>query len=285
MTRGIDGFNEAVTNLTGPSGPVSDLSAEMLELKRSSVDTIQPMQDALTAEEQFAEGARLAAADTFAFAGSMEATEQRSRTYAATTDGLTNSILNLSDPVYRAVSALDSLQTELRRADEDGERTAEEMLNIARRTLEAQAAFDSVSTDNINATISMLARSLGLTADEARDVLVQLGILDGTDIWFSINGSWNIPPPPVGFLPNDISFTTPSGIMGFADGGIVPGPIGAPMPAIVHGGEEVIPVRDRQRGGGTTVNVTVEGSVATERDLAVGVARQLERLRKSGATI
>jgi tape measure domain-containing protein len=37
------------------------------------------------------------------------------------------------------------------------------------------------------------------------------------------------------------TFRAGSGILGFEKGGIVPGPIGAPVPAIVHGGERVLP--------------------------------------------
>jgi TP901 family phage tail tape measure protein len=52
--------------------------------------------------------------------------------------------------------------------------------------------------------------------------------------------------------------------LGFATGGIVPGPIGAPMRAIVHGGETIIPVGGV---GGVSINISVGGSVTTERDL------------------
>lgn len=43
------------------------------------------------------------------------------------------------------------------------------------------------------------------------------------------------------------------GLPGFATGGIVPGPIGAPMAAIVHGGETVVPAG---MGGGIVVNIS-----------------------------
>ena len=42
------------------------------------------------------------------------------------------------------------------------------------------------------------------------------------------------------------------GPLGFADGGVVPGPIGAPVPAIVHGGETITPAG---RAGGITLNI------------------------------
>lgn len=66
------------------------------------------------------------------------------------------------------------------------------------------------------------------------------------------------------------SITLPSfQIPSFAGGGIVPGPIGAPMPAIVHGGEQIYdPRTGGAGGGGVTVNVTVHGSVWSSADLA-----------------
>ncbi|HEC65855.1 MAG TPA: hypothetical protein ENI23_11195 [bacterium] len=41
----------------------------------------------------------------------------------------------------------------------------------------------------------------------------------------------------------------------FASGGVVPGPIGAPTAAIVHGGERIIPVGGGRAGGGITINI------------------------------
>jgi hypothetical protein len=48
---------------------------------------------------------------------------------------------------------------------------------------------------------------------------------------------------------------TPGGqfVRQFATGGVVPGPIGAPVPAIVHGGEEVIPVGGRSLSTPVTI--------------------------------
>jgi TP901 family phage tail tape measure protein len=46
------------------------------------------------------------------------------------------------------------------------------------------------------------------------------------------------------------------GLVPFQHGGIVPGPVGAPVPAIVHGGERIIPAG---RGGGN-IHITVTGN-------------------------
>lgn len=44
------------------------------------------------------------------------------------------------------------------------------------------------------------------------------------------------------------------GLPGFADGGIVNAPLGMPIPAIVHGGERVIPAGGGSGAGGLTIN-------------------------------
>ena len=49
-----------------------------------------------------------------------------------------------------------------------------------------------------------------------------------------------------------------SQIQHFATGGIVPGPIGTPQFAIVHGGERVLTPEQQRQGGGGTTNVVVE---------------------------
>jgi flagellar hook-basal body complex protein FliE len=53
-------------------------------------------------------------------------------------------------------------------------------------------------------------------------------------------------------------------LQGYAEGGIVPGALGQPQLAIVHGGEEYAGV-GRHIGG--TTNIYVQGSVITEREL------------------
>jgi hypothetical protein len=73
----------------------------------------------------------------------------------------------------------------------------------------------------------------------------------------------------------------------FQHGGIIPGPIGAPVPAIVHGGERVIPVggkelatRTSAGGGGATVNIYGNLTVDSEervKQLAELISRMLGR--------
>jgi len=56
-------------------------------------------------------------------------------------------------------------------------------------------------------------------------------------------------------------------LFGFAEGGTVPGQTGAPMLAVVHGGETIRPPGTRDSGGDTYITVHVAGSVLTEHAL------------------
>lgn len=64
-------------------------------------------------------------------------------------------------------------------------------------------------------------------------------------------------------------------MLGFAHGGIVPGPVGQPVPIMAHGQEEIIPARDARRGGsGGMLNITINNpSVRSDGDL-----REMEKM-------
>jgi hypothetical protein len=62
-------------------------------------------------------------------------------------------------------------------------------------------------------------------------------------------------------------------ITGYQYGGTVPGPLGSPQLAVVHGGETISPAGR----AGTVVNVYVAGSVATERNLARSIRDAIVR--------
>jgi hypothetical protein len=58
----------------------------------------------------------------------------------------------------------------------------------------------------------------------------------------------------VGGIKSGITSMLGMGVPGFADGGVVPGPLGAPMLAMVHGGETVVP--PGRGGSGMVINIT-----------------------------
>lgn len=78
--------------------------------------------------------------------------------------------------------------------------------------------------------------------------------------WNSLDftiGGWKLPFPPHTEFPS-VTIGTPN-LPTFATGGTVPGPLGMPTLAIVHGGEQVIPLAGAGAGGSTayyTINVT-----------------------------
>lgn len=78
------------------------------------------------------------------------------------------------------------------------------------------------------------------------------------------------------------------GIPGFQEGGMVPGPIGAPVLAMVHGGEMVIPAGER---GGTSVSISGginfygSSAPATEQEAARSADLFVNALRARGVTV
>ncbi len=83
--------------------------------------------------------------------------------------------------------------------------------------------------------------------------------------------------------------TVPAGVIGhgfggsFAAGGVVPGSLGQPMLILAHGGETVTPV-----GGavaGVTVNVTVNGWVGSDQQIAARLRNELTRIGRRDSNI
>lgn len=73
----------------------------------------------------------------------------------------------------------------------------------------------------------------------------------------------------------------PSRPPSLARGGIVPGPLGQPIPIIAHGGEAFGGVGGRM---GTIINVNVEGSVVSERELVDVLRREFIRIKDRNVT-
>lgn len=95
----------------------------------------------------------------------------------------------------------------------------------------------------------------------------------------------NIPSKVTGVVPD----VTPwSGLSPFADGGRVPGPVGAPMPILAHGGELVLNPQQQAAvftgGGGITVNVNA-GQVISERSFIDMVIEGVSRAQRQGAPV
>lgn len=79
-------------------------------------------------------------------------------------------------------------------------------------------------------------------------------------------------------------------LLGFQSGGVVPGPLGSPQLAVVHGGERITPVSGLTRGGsGSSIVVNISGNTisntADMQDLADRVGEQIMRRIRYAQTI
>ncbi len=87
-----------------------------------------------------------------------------------------------ADPVLGAIHAYENYQQVLQDVDEDGTRTKDEMLKLAEATLKVSEKFDQIDSSNIEDAVSSVGSALGISDDEARDLLDSLGLLDGKRI-------------------------------------------------------------------------------------------------------
>ena len=111
-------------------------------------------------------------------------------------------------------------------------------------------------------TATGVLRALKRSADEARSALQSLRLERAKEI------------PVVGGIVGGVAAIAESAARGaailpsFQRGGIVPGPLGQPVPIIAHAGEEYLGVGEHRRGGDTYItNNYVSGSVIAERQL------------------
>jgi len=107
----------------------------------------------------------------------------------AEVNGLANAILELSSPSLKAINAVEKMQTAEESLNDvlaDTKATTEDVaqaqLDFAVAIFEAQGALDGVDANSVNGAMQILQDALGLSDDEARDLLETLGLLDGTDV-------------------------------------------------------------------------------------------------------
>lgn len=110
-------------------------------------------------------------------------------------ESLSDVLRAAADPAFAAVQAYQQYQQTLQAVDEDGERTAEEQLELAEAILKAQGALDAFTAGGVTQAAEAIATALGISRDEAAALLEELGILDGTtvtslvDVQFRASGS------------------------------------------------------------------------------------------------
>lgn len=102
------------------------------------------------------------------------------KTMADRTKELADRLLAQSSPLFAALDSWEAYGDVLERIDEDGERTNEELFELAEQTLETNAALANLGGGNLERGIQALATALGIPRDVVVDMLKQLGILNNT---------------------------------------------------------------------------------------------------------
>ncbi len=186
-----------------------------------------------------------------------------------------------------AIKANTAAQEALTEAGEEGKSTAAEITELQ---LEAAIAAEEAKVKIAEfgevgyASMVAFAEATGVSFEQAANLYVQLGLLDGKTARVSIITDYF----DRGGKVHDEGI--PAG-MDFASGGVVPGPRGKRQLAVVHGGEEVVRAQDRGRGGGagggveiTRLNVvnnfnnfTVNDGADSQRRNLTQTQRQLDR--------
>jgi hypothetical protein len=68
--------------------------------------------------------------------------------------------------------------------------------------------------------------------------------------------------------------------LGFQSGGFVNAPLGSAVPALLHGGERVIPAGGRSQGGGGAITVNINGGMYLSEDVALEIGDMIiDRLK------
>ena len=101
---------------------------------------------------------------------------------------------------------------------------------------EAQGIAHRPTTDQERGQVQRLQAALGLSEGDFSKPLADLSDTEVTDRRKRLEYR-----------------ATLQGIQSYAQGGVVPGPVGAPVPAIVHGGERIL-TPEQQGGEGETIN-------------------------------
>lgn len=102
------------------------------------------------------------------------------KTMADRVKELADRLLAQSSPLFAALDSWEAYGDVLERIDEDGERTNEELFELAEQILETNAALANLGGGNLERGIQALAAALGVPRDVIIDMLKQLGILNNT---------------------------------------------------------------------------------------------------------
>jgi hypothetical protein len=115
--------------------------------------------------------------------------EKAAEDAAAAQRDLRSAFLELADPIFAANGALGRLrdaQENLIEVQQNVESTAQDVaeaqFDVAEAALGAQGALEALGDGDLDAGIRLIADALQISDDEARNLLVTLGLLDGKNV-------------------------------------------------------------------------------------------------------
>jgi len=196
-------------------------------------------------------------------------------------ESLADAVLAFASPTFKAVKAVKDLkkaEADLLDVQDDVKSTSEDIaaaqLAVVEAMFKAQGALDGVTGVALEGALAAITLALGITDEEARNLLETLGILDGTTVTSVVEVEGRL-------TGNQAAFdnTRPELMPGFADSKQHGGPVAKGVPYIVgEVGEELfIPnqsghiVPNSQLGslGSRSVTVNITGNEISENvDLA-----------------
>jgi len=109
-------------------------------------------------------------------AGEARTLAEKLREAADAQESLTSAVKAAVDPVFNLIDKTQRYSELLEEVDKDGKRTAEEQLELAQAALDVGAALDEVDAGNFEDAITVMAEVLGVSRDEAANLLNELGI-------------------------------------------------------------------------------------------------------------
>ena len=261
----LAGGVDFLTDEMGLSEEAADILSSVLE------DRLNPAaQRTFLAMEHAAEGVELLGDES-------ENTEEDIVSMAATMRGLV-------DPAFAAVGAFNDViekQEALNEAvDEFGEKSPEataaglDLLESYAGLVSKAEQYAAVSGRDLNASIFELGALAGVPRDILDQIIQILDQIDGKTVTATI----------VLETPDGKKVTVDiHNLPEFEHGGVVPGPRGSKQLIAAHGGETVLPTHKGSVGVGAGVNITVNGFIGSEAQLAAKLDQLLtRRSRTSG---
>lgn len=192
-------------------------------------------------------------------------------------------IRRLTDPAFRALDSMDKwrqAQDDLNESIKEFGEDSDEARDAGRELLEATgdlisdaAEYSKVSGKNLNESIRELGERAKVPKSIIEDIITGLLELDGfkaqplIDIGLRLAGQ-PVTPGMGRVTIGDRSVNIGVAAPGFDEGGVVPGPIGAPRLILAHGGETVLPThKTGMAGPSTVVNYYAGTQISNDRIL------------------